>query len=159
MIIKSIVDERFDDYYMPSMLIAFPKCSWKCERDCGQRVCQNSILAQSPDIEVSVDDIITRYISNPITTAIVLAGLEPLDSYKDVYVLVYNLRMKYKRGDTVVIYTGYTEDESRAWVSELKEFGNIIVKFGRFVPNCASHQDDILGVSLASPNQYAKRFE
>jgi hypothetical protein len=157
MIIKSIVDERFDDYYMPSMLIAFPKCSWKCERDCGQRVCQNSALAQSPDIEVSVDDVIVRYISNPITTAVVLAGLEPFDSYKDVYVFVYNLRMKYRCNDTVVIYTGYTEEESSVWISELREFKNIVVKFGRYIPGCANHRDSVLGVDLASPNQYAKR--
>jgi hypothetical protein len=32
----------------------------------------------------------------------------------------------------------------------------VIVKFGRFIPNQKSHYDEILGVNLVSPNQYAK---
>jgi len=32
---------------------------------------------------------------------------------------------------------------------------NIIIKFGRFIPDQKSHMDETLGVELASPNQYA----
>ena len=35
-------------------------------------------------------------------------------------------------------------------------YPNIIVKFGRFKPNEESHLDKLLGVRLASPNQYAR---
>ena len=34
-------------------------------------------------------------------------------------------------------------------------FKNIIIKFGRYIPNQQAHYDDILGVNLASNNQYA----
>ena len=37
-------------------------------------------------------------------------------------------------------------------------FNNIIVKFGRFIPNQESHYDEILEVNLASPNQYARKI-
>jgi len=36
--------------------------------------------------------------------------------------------------------------------------GNIIVKFGRYRPNQEKHYDKILGVFLASDNQYAKEY-
>ena len=35
---------------------------------------------------------------------------------------------------------------------------NIIIKFGRFVPMQQPHFDPILGVNLASDNQYAKQI-
>lgn len=38
-------------------------------------------------------------------------------------------------------------------VEQLKPFKNIIIKFGRYIPNQTSHHDDVLGVTLASPNQ------
>jgi hypothetical protein len=41
----------------------------------------------------------------------------------------------------------------------LKGYGNIVVKFGRFIPNQEKHYDSVLGVELSSFNQYAKRYE
>ena len=40
----------------------------------------------------------------------------------------------------------------------LMSMPNIIVKFGRYIPNQQSRKDEILGVVLASPNQYAERI-
>ena len=36
---------------------------------------------------------------------------------------------------------------------------SIIIKFGRFIPNKPSRFDELLGVELASDNQYAMRLE
>ena len=69
---------------------------------------------------------------------------------------------------TIVIYTGYTKEELekspqypltnlRLYVKSHK--ANIIIKYGRFIPDQESHYDEILGVMLASPNQYAERLE
>ena len=58
--------------------------------------------------------------------------------------------------DEFVIYTGYYEEEIQMELSQLKQFPNITVKFGRFRPNESHHIDPLLGVELASPNQYAK---
>ena len=40
----------------------------------------------------------------------------------------------------------------------LSRFDNIIIKFGRFVPNQTPHCDEVLGVKLVSNNQYAVKI-
>lgn len=156
MLIKTIIDEDFSNYKLPSMLIAFPKCSFKCDKECGEQVCQNSVLAQAPNIETSIDDICKRYMENNITQAIVCGGLEPMDSWKDLYKLVETFRLYTL--DDIVIYTGYNKNEIVDKIKELSKFPNIVIKFGRFVPNQKKHYDKLLKVELASDNQYAERI-
>lgn len=158
MVIKGLVDEDFVNYKKPSMFIAFPNCSFKCEKECGQQVCQNSTLATAPNIEISANEICKRYVTNHITQALVFGGLEPLDSIDNVFELLLKLRYYYKCTDDVVIYTGYTKEECSSICKHLGEFGNVIMKFGRFVPNQEKHYDEVLGVYLASDNQYAEKL-
>ena len=158
MIVKQILDEDFVNYKKPSMFIGFPSCTFKCEIECGEHCCQNSALAQSPNIEVSVDNIVQRYLSNPITSAIVCGGLERMDSFEDLWRFIFHLRVK-GCTDDVVIYTGYYENEiPQEHLNRLSLVPNIIIKFGRFKPNEEKHYDNILGVLLASNNQYARRI-
>ena len=49
-------------------------------------------------------------------------------------------------------------DEVIKYIKELSVYPNIIVKFGRYVSNQEKHYDDVLGVYLASNNQYAERI-
>ena len=154
MIIKGIIDEDFINYKKPSMTIEFPYCSFKCDKECGQQVCQNSALVNEPNISVSVYKIIDRYLNNPITKAVVCQGLEPFDSKDDLYVFIDRFRRR--TDDPIIIYTGYTEEELKDELPILEQFENIIIKFGRFIPNSLHKFDDILGVELASNNQYAK---
>ena len=156
--IKGLIDESFVDYKKPSMYIAFPFCNWKCERDAGCAICQNSQLAQEPIIEISELEIINRYVKNPITKAVVMSGLEPFDSIDELYSLCWELRQY--TNDDIVIYTGYTEEEVRQMTNDRRFYNipNIIIKFGRFIPNQEKHYDEVLGVELASPNQYARRI-
>ena len=156
MLIKSIIDEDFVNYKKASMYIAFPHCTFKCERECGIKCCQNSPLALAKDIDVSFESLVKRYIENPITHAIVLAGLEPLDSFDDVLELVKLFREK--TDDDIVIYTGYNENEVLKHIYILSDYKNIIMKFGRYKPNDTSRFDEVLGVNLASSNQYAKKI-
>ena len=111
MIIKGLIDEDFVNYKKPAMVIEFPYCTFKCDKECGQSVCQNSALVNEPNIEIDYDKLLTRYINNPITKAIVMQGLEPFDSFSDVMNLILWLRVKYKCLDDIVIYTGYTKEE------------------------------------------------
>lgn len=152
--IKTIIDEDFTNYKKPSMVIGFPYCTFKCEKECGMQVCQNSTLATSPNIEVDLDSIVVRYLNNSITSAIVMAGLEPFDSYKDLYELVYEFRTK--TDDDIVVFTGYNRAEVENKVKELSAFKDIIIKFGRFIPNAKSRYDDVLGINLVSDNQYGE---
>ena len=156
MVVKGIIDEDFINYKKPSMTIEFPYCSFKCDKECGQQVCQNSALVNEPNISISVYKVIDRYLNNPITKAIVCQGLEPFDSKDDLITFIDRFRRR--TDDDIVIYTGYTKKELQTEIQLLQNFNNIIIKFGRFIPNQPSHFDDILGVTLASPNQYAERI-
>ena len=155
MIVKNIIDEDFTNYKTCSMFIGFPTCTFKCEHECGYKgMCQNTALVNSPDIEVSCREIIKRYLYNPLTSAIVCGGLEPMDSSEDLLELIHELRLFYD--DPVIIYTGYYKEEISDIIEKLKSYTNIIVKFGRFIPNQEKHYDEVLGVFLASDNQYAE---
>lgn len=156
--LKGIIEEDFVQYKKPSMFLIFPKCSFKCDKECGRPICQNGALANSEEIEIDIkQDIIWKYMDNPITEAIVCGGLEPFDSWEDLQCLIMNLR--YYTPDDIVIYTGYREYEiSKEKIDWLDLYGNIIIKFGRFIPNQPNRYDEILGVNLASNNQYAKRL-
>lgn len=159
MIIKGLLDEDFVNYRVPSMTIMFPYCSMKCDKECGKPICQNSSLNQAEDYDVSVKDIVTRYITNSITDAMVFQGLEPLDSFGDVLLIVSMLR-SINCYDDIVIYTGYNKKEIKDKIISLKQYGikNIVIKYGRFIPGQEPHHDEVLGVNLASNNQYAERI-
>jgi hypothetical protein len=156
--VKDIKYEDFVNYKKPSMFIAFPSCTFKCEKECGQKMCQNSSLVQSPNKIIGIKTILNNYVNNPITSAIVMGGLEPFDSKEDLLILVSYLRVATQ--DDIVIYTGYTENEikSKEIYKELLKFSNIIIKFGRYIPDQQKHFDEVLGIELASDNQYGKRI-
>ncbi len=156
MIIKQLIDEDFSNYKIPSMFIAFSHCSFKCDREYGQQICQNSMLAKSPGIKIAVEKVIDRYIGNTLTSALVIGGLEPFDDYKELYELV--LKFRKKSDDDIVIYTGYYKKEIESKIKELSSFKNIVIKFGRYIPNQKKHYDEVLGIVLASDNQYAERI-
>lgn len=152
MITKGLVDEDFVQYKKPSMTIMFHSCDFKC----GEIVCQNSALATSPNIFISVEDIVSRYMDNKITHSIVLGGLEPMDDWLNV-LLIVKLFRQYTHDD-IIIYTGYNKNEIADKITELKKYANIIIKFGRYIPGQQKHYDEVLGVYLASDNQYAEKI-
>ena len=154
--VKQIIFEDFVNYKKPSMFIGFSKCSFKCDKEFGSCICQNSSLANSPSIEISEKEIAERYISNPITSSIVCGGLEPFDTFEELINLITEIRNL--TDDDIVIYTGYKYEEIKDKINILKKFNNIIIKFGRYIPNSSKRYDDVLGVYLSSENQYALRL-
>ena len=155
--IRGLVDEDFVNYKKPAMFIAFPYCTFKCDTECGYSVCQNSSLIENTNI-INIDEqiIIDRYIKNPITHSIVISGLEPFDSFNELIILIKSFREKTL--DDIVIYSGYSKEEITSYIEELKQFKNIVIKFGRFIPNQEKHYDEVLQVTLASPNQYGEKI-
>ena len=137
------------------MFLGFPRCSFKCDIENGKQVCQNSALATSPDINVPLDEIIERYINNPITEAIVIGGLEPFDTFTQLYKFIKTFRNV--TDDDIVVYTGYYKDEIEDMVDKIASF-HVIIKFGRFIEGQTKHYDTVLGIELASENQYAEEF-
>lgn len=155
MIVKEIIIEDFLQYKKPVMFILMPKCSFKCEKECGiEGICQNSPLAKTKNIDIPISTIIDLYVNNDITKAICFGGLEPLDSFDELHNFIMNFR--YSHYDPIIIYTGYKEEEIQDKLNILKLYENIMVKFGRFIPNQKPHLDSLLGVELASDNQYAR---
>ena len=159
--ILGIIDEDIVNYKKCSMYIAFPYCTFKC----GKENCQNKELENAPLIDVGVEEVCERYLNNPITEAIVFGGLEPLDSGFEIMELIDHLRRIHACEDDIVVYTGYTEDELNnpeftklnALYKNICKYPNIIIKFGRYIPNQEPHFDKVLGINLISNNQYGKR--
>lgn len=156
MIIKGLNECDIVNYKKTSMFIIFPYCNFKCDKECGRNVCQNSALACAPMFKIDAEKIIERYVNNPLTKALICGGLEPFDSWEELQDLVINFRQQ--SNDDIVIYTGYTEEEIKDKVEWLNFYSPIIIKYGRFIPSQEKHYDEILGVDLASPNQYAKEY-
>lgn len=170
--LKFLIDEDMVNYKKTSMFVGFPYCSFKCDIDNGNQYCQNYYLKDEKIIDISVDDLCKRYLDNPLTHAIVLAGLEPFDSSFDLTTFVATLRTKYGCEDDIVIYTGYTKEELcgtrhkdypevnfeklQLVFKELHKYKNIIIKYGRYIPGHQKHMDEVLCVNLASDNQYAE---
>ena len=156
MIIKGIIDECIGDYKKTSMYIAMPYCSFKCDKENGVQLCQNWRLAAAPEQTVLINGLMRNYINNPITEAIVLQGLEPFDSLIDLYTVAAALE-DFNITDDLVIYTGYNRDEVKSKLKPLYKIpGNLIIKWGRYIPNQKPHYDPVLGIYLTSDNQYGE---
>lgn len=157
LIVRGITDEDFVNYKLPCMFIASPTCTFKCEKESGVSCCQNGSLAKQTELlNLDADAVIRRYLRNPITRAVCFGGLEPFDRVFDLLEFVSHMRIIYECEDPVVIYTGYYKEEIQKSIDRLRKYKNIIIKFGRYIPNQEPHYDDVLGVMLASDNQYAE---
>ena len=159
MLIKGIIDCDTINYGKANvMTIMCNRCSFKCDELNGCRVCQNSSLVFEPDLEFSNQELIDMYLKNDMVHGICFQGLEPMDSFSELISFIDDFRKV--SDDLIIIYTGYTDSEIR--LTGLRQFlaayPNIIIKFGRFIMNQPHHYDELLGVELASPNQYAERI-
>lgn len=155
--IKFLVDEDFVNYKKPSMFIGSIACDFKCchEQNLSEQTCQNEPWFSEPIIEFSDSNLCKRYLDNPITQGICIGGLEPMLQFQELLIFIRCLRDNYHCDDTVIIYTGYYPNELKEELPQLKQFKNIIIKFGRYIPGHLTHIDPLLGVNLASDNQYA----
>lgn len=158
--VKNIVEEDFVNYKKPSMFIGTISCNGKCCIEAGIpiSVCQNDAWRRCNALNIPCETLCERYLRNPVSKAIVFGGLEPFEEFDDILEFIKTLRVVYECNDDIVIYTGYNKDEIIDKIDILKEYDNIIIKFGRFVPNDESRYDEVLGVTLVSKNQYAERI-
>jgi len=158
--VKTIVEEDFTNYKKPSMFIGTISCDGKCCKEAGipLSVCQNDGWRSGAPIEINNFDLCERYLRNKLTNAIVFGGLEPFEQFKEVEEFIHVLRVVYGCIDDVVIYTGYYPDEIADQVKELSVYKNIIIKYGRYIPNSTPIFDKVLGITLASSNQFAERI-
>jgi len=156
--LKNVIDEDFVQYRKPCMFISTCFCDWKCCTEIGADICmcQNSPAYDSPIVNKRNDALVRRYTKNDITKSIVFGGFEPMLQFEELIDLIRCFREQ--TDDDIVIYTGYDQSEIQDKIEELKQFSNIIVKFGRYRPDQKPHRDDVLGVELANDEQYAKKI-
>lgn len=157
--LRGFVEEDFLQYKKPVMYLGTCFCDWKCCTELGlsPSICQNEEYAKGPVMEVNDKTIYNRYTNNPITHAVVIGGLEPMLQFDEVYNLIKLFRDN-GCDDDFVIYTGYYPDEIGDKIMELQKFPNVVIKFGRYIPNQKNRYDEILGITLASDNQFAKKI-
>lgn len=157
--LKGIIWEDMVNYKKICTTLMFPKCNWKCDIENGVQLCQNKGLAATASQWHNIDTIMDKYKNNPIPEAIVLQGLEPLDSPIDCYTVAAALQC-WGIKDDLIIYTGYYpyEKDISQIIDSIASLtpGHLIVKWGRYIPNQPSYYDPILGINLASSNQYAE---
>ena len=156
--LKGIIDYDCTNYKEPVLTLEFPYCDFKCDKLNGCQVCQNSSLIKEPTIEISLKTIWELYKQNPLTKGFCLQGLEPLDSIDDVLNFIKYIRGNNFCNDPIIIYTGYDKEEVTKFIYQITNFDNIIIKWGRFIKGQNLHYDRILGVNLASDNQYAEKI-
>lgn len=158
--LKGIIDYDIVNYKEPTLTLLFNLCDFKCDKLNGCQVCQNSSLVDEPDIEVSLEKIWELYKQNPLTKGFCCQGLEPFDSPADLLQFISYIRDVKQCNDTIIIYTGYTKTELYFpfiyEIQVIRKYKNIIIKWGRYILNDEPHYDEILGIKLASNNQYAE---
>lgn len=158
MFVSGVIQERFSDYRKPALMLLAPTCTWKCCTESGipPDVCINNHLCSRQQYFLSVEEMWHMYSTNPITCALLFGGLEPMDSIDGVLTMARYFRAHTR--DDIVVYTGYTHLECASKLGPFRELENMIFKFGRYQPGDRPHVDRVLGVPLASDNQYAIRI-
>lgn len=154
--LKGIIDYDCTNYKEPTLTLEFPYCDFKCDKLNGCKVCQNAPLARTETLEIPGEAIWKMYSENPLTKAFCFQGLEPFDSFMDLADLIIFIRKVKQCNDPIIIYTGYNKGEDDVVEMFLSHYDNIIVKWGRFIMGQEPHYDEVLGVNLASDNQYAE---
>lgn len=159
MIVKLVKVDDCAQYKKPCLVLCFPSCTWKCciEAGISISVCQNQEMCAMKDIDVSPEEAYIMYQNSIFSKAICCSGLEPMLQFDDVLSLLKYFR-EHGCDDDFVVYTGYYRHEIEDKISQLAKYKNVVVKYGRYVPNNEKHFDKVLGVWLASDNQYGERI-
>ena len=84
--LTNLKHEDFVNYKKPSLFIGTCYCDFKCCDEGGfdRSICQNHSLYNSKQHELTSEQLYNRYINNPITSAIVIGGLEPILQVEEV---------------------------------------------------------------------------
>lgn len=140
------------------MFISTISCDWKCltEKGLDISICHNSTIASLQTQNIPDKQIIEQYLCNDITSSVIIGGLEPMLQIDEVVEFIKFFRSF--SNDDIVIYTGYYPQEILSEINTLKQFKSIVVKFGRYKPDKPQRYDDVLGVTLSSDNQFAKKI-
>ncbi len=152
------IETTFTDYKECGLKIATPSCTFKCCREQGMSdfSCGNYALESSEPIPITITHLL-GYFDTRIHKCLIFGGLEPFDTYDDMYNIIDAFVEVYE-DCPIIIYSGYMPNEVDYKTRNLKKsFPNtkFIVKYGRYIPNMMPKKDELLGVTLVSGNQFA----
>lgn len=157
--IRGRITEDFVNYKQPGLFVPCCYCDFKCchDLDTDHSMCQNSAISEVEPMMVDNEAILDAFKESLIAKVVIFGGLEPIWQIDEIEELLALFRDNGVNAP-FVIYTGYNEDEVERFVERLLPYGNIVVKYGRYIPDDDPHYDAVLGVMLASSNQYAKEY-
>jgi hypothetical protein len=153
----------FNDYKKTGLYIPIYGCTMKCVKEARKRgdmktICQNSELLEHGSISYPFEKILDRITSDPFIECIIFSGMEPMDSFDDIYSFIKQFR---KLSDLeIVIFTGYDYLEIIDKIIKLQRFPDITMKFGRYKADfpVLPKYDEVGKVTLASGNQYFRKI-
>lgn len=156
--LKFVKPEDFVNYKKCSLFLGTCYCDRKCciENNLPCSICQNYPRSNNPIKDIPNEKIFDFYKKNNLMEAIIFGGLEPMKQFDEMLEFISEFRNI--SNDDIVIYTGYYPEEISDKIAQLTKFSNIIVKFGRYIPNKPNKYDEVLGITLASDNQYAEKI-
>lgn len=147
------VTEVFQDYKKPALMVCTAHCDFKCCKDAGYDVCHNMKVAKQRGVFLPFARLLNMVNKSTLTDAVLFGGLEPFLQADELVQCIEYLRAHGMTKD-IVIYTGYDRSELDQKTLLRLSCSQVIVKFGRYVPNSSPVFDPILGIILASDNQY-----
>jgi organic radical activating enzyme len=163
MLVRKIIRDDNVNYKRTALFVGIGDCDWKCCKEAGMNasMCQNSELAKVSAWKMTANECLDVVVHRKsFEQSVVIGGLEPFRDMNSLLELCRAVSSRCEFVDwDVVIYTGYYYNEIVEEVELIKEsVGNhrLIIKFGRYDPALPPVKDSILGVELASSNQYAK---
>ena len=133
--IKYIEHERTQDAPFIGALIVASDCN----RDC--KGCFNQHLKQLPNIDVTVNEIISEVKHNPFNEGVILGGLEWMEQISDMMDLISAAKINNLE---VMLQTGH---------DVYPNIPQMYVKYGRYRDEFKTHDNIQYGVKLASSNQ------
>jgi len=155
--LKQILHETYGDYKECSMLLIADNCINKCEG------CHNQHLLQLESKIFPDEEIIKRFVENPLSKAIIFGGLEPMDQAEEVEKFIFTA-INMGIACPIIIYTSYNPLSYVFRCSNVMEaikqyLGKVIIKHGPYKKDLKPVFNEDLGVTLASSNQYTIVYE
>lgn len=146
--------EVFQDYKKSAILFSTCYCNWKCCHEAGipESVCQNQKVAQQREVYLPFESVLKK-VNQSFTDAVIFGGLEPMLQADEVVQCIQYLRQHGVKKD-IVVYTGYYVEEIDEETLAYLAMNDVILKCGRYIPDRKPKFDAVLGITLASDNQY-----
>lgn len=145
------IRETFNDYKKSTLYLCGSICTLNCPD------CFHSHLKKEHPTTLSKEQLLEKYIIPTSAEAILFSGLNWFEQSEELYSLIKFIRDNHIQKD-IVIYTGFEKSVITQEIEKLKQFPNIIIKYGRYNENLPKRYDEVLGITLASSNQNAEKI-